>query len=97
MRNANGGASGGAGAKGEDCLFAPGELVGMFADGTGMFVLTLDEGMETAYFVTWTADGCVTRECEAMVDDDTLLLTTEAGEMYYLIWNGGNLIATRVE
>jgi hypothetical protein len=81
----------------ETCLFAPGELAGTFADGEGTFMLALDEGLETAYLATWTADGGMTCECEAMVADDTLVLTTEAGEVYRLAWDDGNLVATRVE
>ena len=81
----------------DDGLFAPGELVGTFADGEGMFALKLDEGLETAYLVTWTADGGITRECEAAVADDALVLMTEAGEVYRLAWEGGSLVAARVE
>ena len=82
-----------AGPKDDDGLFAPGELAGTFADGEGTFMLALDEGLETAYLATWTADGGMTCECEAMVADDTLVLTTEAGEVYRLAWDNGNLIA----
>ena len=77
--------------------FAPGEMLGVFADGEGTFALQLDEGMETAYLVTWTADGDVSCECEAEALDDTLVLTTEDGVVYRLTWSGGSLVATRVD
>ena len=77
--------------------FAPGELFGAFADGGEAFALQLDEGMETAYLVTWTADGDVSCECEAEALDDTLVLTTEDGVVYRLTWSGGSLVATRVD
>ena len=77
--------------------FAPGELFGAFADGGETFALQLDEGMETAYLVTWTADGDVSCECEAEALDDTLVLTTEDGVVYRLTWSGGSLVATRVD
>ena len=86
-----------AGPKVDDDLFAPGELVGTFADGEGTFALTLDAGRKTAYLVTYTADGGVTHGCEATVADDALILMTEAGEVYRLAWVDGRLVATRAE
>ena len=83
--------------KGNANLFAPGELAGTFADGDGTFALTLDEGLKTAYFAAWTTDGDILSECEAEVADGTLVLTTEAGEVYRLAWEGGSLVATHVE
>ena len=47
--------------------------------------------------MAWTTDGGVTYECEALVAGDMLVLTTEAGEVYRLAWDGGNLAATRIE
>ena len=85
------------GPKGKEALFMPGELAGIFADGESSFALTLDEGLETAYLVTWTADGGVTRECDVTVADGTLVLTTEEGEVYRVAWDGGSLVATREE
>ena len=78
-------------------LFAPGELAGRFADGDGTFTLMLDEGLKTAYLAAWTTGGNVLSECEAVVADDTLVLTTESGEVYRLVWTGGSLVARRVE
>lgn len=78
-------------------LFAPGEFMGKFADDEGTFVLMLDEGMETAYLVTYTEYGGDTFECEAIVADDALTLTTETGAVYRLIWDDGCLVAMRVE
>ena len=78
-------------------LFMPGELAGTFADGDGTFTLMLDEGLKTAYFAAWTTGGNVLSECEAVVADDTLVLTTESGEVYRLVWTGGSLVARRVE
>ena len=78
-------------------LFAPGELTGTFADGEGTFALTLDEGLETAYLVTWTDDGGVACECEAAVVGDMLVLTTEDDEVYNFVWEDDGLVATRVE
>ena len=56
-----------------------------------------DEGLETAYFVTWTEDGGVACECEAAVAGDVLILTTETGAVYHLVWDEDGLVATRVE
>ena len=91
------GASGFASLNEGDGLFAPGEFSGTFADGEGTFALMLDEGLETAYLVTWTADGGVACECEAAVAGDVLILTTEAGAVYYLVWDEDGLVAPRVE
>ena len=60
-------------------------------------MLTLDEGLETAYFVTWTDDGDAACECEAAVAGDVLILTTATGDVYHLVWNEGCLVAMRVE
>ena len=76
-------------------LFFQGEYEGVFADDDGRFMLTLDEGLETAYFVTWTDDGGVACECEAAVADDVLILTTETGEVYHLVWDEDDLVAMR--
>ena len=76
-------------------LFFQGEYEGVFADDDGRFMLTLDEGLETAYFVTWTEDGGVACECEAAVADDVLILTTETGEVYHLVWDEDDLVAMR--
>ena len=76
-------------------LFFQGEYEGTFADDDGRFMLTLDEGLETAYFVTWTDDGGVACECEAAVADDVLILTTETGEVYHLVWDEDDLVAMR--
>ena len=77
--------------------FFQGEFEGVFADGGGRFMLTLDEGLETAYFVTWTDDGGVACECEAAVAGDVLILITETGEVYHLAWDNGCLVATQEE
>ena len=82
---------------GDALRFFQGEFVGVFSDGGGRFMLTLDEGLETAYFVTWTEDGGVACECEAAVAGDVLILTTEAGEVYHLVWDDGGLVATHIE
>ena len=60
-------------------------------------MLTLDEGLETAYFVTWTDDGGVACECEAAVVGDVLILITETCEVYHLAWDNGGLVATQEE
>ena len=78
-------------------LFFQSEFVGTFADDGGVFMLTLDDGLATAYLVTWTDDGGMACECEAEVVDCTLVLTTESGEVYHLVWIGGSLVASRVE
>ena len=78
-------------------LFFQGEYEGVFADDDGRFMLTLDEGLETAYFVTWTDDGGVACECEAAVAGDVLILTTETGAVYHLVWDEDGLVATRIE
>ena len=78
-------------------LFFQGEFEGTFADGGGRFMLTLDEDLETAYFVTWTDDGGVACECEAAVVGDVLILITETGEVYHLVWDNGCLVATQEE
>ena len=78
-------------------LFFQSEFVGTFADDGGVFMLTLDDGLATAYLVTWTDDGGMACECEAEVVDCTLVLTTESGEVYHLAWIGGSLVASRVE
>ena len=77
--------------------FFQGEYEGVFADDGGRFMLTLDEGLETAYFVTWTEDGGVACECEAAVVGDVLILTTETGAVYHLVWDEDGLVATRIE
>ena len=76
-------------------LFFQGEYEGVFADDDGRFMLTLDEGLETAYFVTWTEDGGVACECETAVAGDVLILTTETGEVYHLVWDEDGLVATQ--
>ena len=81
----------------DDNLFAPGELAGRFADGDGTFALMLDKGLKTACLAAWTTRGDMLSECEAVVADETLILTTETGEVYRLAWDGGSLVATRVE
>ena len=78
-------------------LFFQSEFVGTFADDGGVFMLTLDDGLATAYLVTWTDDGVMACECEAEVVDCTLVLTTESGEVYHLVWIGGSLVASRAE
>ena len=83
--------------QGNSDSFAPGELVGSFADDDGRFMLTLDEGLATAYFVTWAEDGGVACECEAAVAGDVLILTTETGGVYHLVWDEDCLVATRIE
>ena len=82
---------------GDALRFFQGEFVGVFSDGGGRFMLTLDEGLETAYFVTWTEDGGVACECEAAVAGDVLILTTETGAVYHLVWDEDGLVATRIE
>ena len=82
---------------GDALRFFQGEFVGVFSDGGGRFMLTLDEGLETAYFVTWTEDGGVACECEAAVAGDVLILTAETGAVYHLVWDEDGLVATHVE
>ena len=82
---------------GDAPTFFQGEFEGVFADGGGRFMLTLDEGLETAYFVTWTDDGGVACECEAAVVGDVLILITETCEVYHLAWDNGGLVATQEE
>ena len=84
------------GSRGEARLFAPGEFTGTFADG-GVFMLTLDAGLATACLAMWTDGGDTISECEVEVVDGTLLLTTENGEIYRMVWDGGSLVATRIE
>jgi len=45
----------------------------------------------------WEADGGATRACEAAVADGALLLATEEGEVYRLMWKDGSLVAIRRE
>ena len=82
---------------GDALRFFQGEFVGVFSDGGGRFMLTLDEGLETAYFVTWTEDGGVACECEAAVAGDVLILTTETGAVYHLVWDEDGLVATHID
>ena len=78
----------------EDALFSAGTYTGVFADDAGMFSLMLDEGLETAYLMTWMEDGGVSYECEVMIEDDAIVLTMADGETCRIAWDDGVLVAT---
>ena len=70
----------------ESATVPAGLYSGVLADGSGSFLLMLDELEEdatrTAYLYVATEDGSLTAECEVSEADDVLLLTTEDGAVY---------------
>ena len=68
---------------------------GVLADGTGAFLLMLDEAEKdaprTAYLYVASEDGSLTAECAAEELGDVLLLTTEDGAVYAFDPKAGTL------
>lgn len=61
---------------------------GIFADGSGTFDLIVEED-GAAFFAVTTEDGFWTKECEATVVGEALLLTFEDAEPLVIRWENG--------